>query len=112
MDDTRKARFVGCMSVMLALGFPVVTAQDASKDGWKSLFNGKDLAGWRIANDGDFKVEDGAIVVRGARAYLFTEEQFDHFDFRCEVMTEPVQRTLKLSLGNTSSGYGGAASKS
>ncbi len=66
MHDTKKAFFIGCMSVLLAFGFSVVTAQDASEDGWKSLFNGKDLAGWRIANDGDFKVEDGAIVVRGA----------------------------------------------
>ncbi len=89
MVDTRKALFAGCMSVLLAFGFSVVTAQDASEDGWKSLFNGKDLDGWRIGNDGDFKVEDGAIVVRGARAYLFTEEQYDHFDFKCEVMTEP-----------------------
>ena len=36
------------------------------KDGWKSLFNGKDLEGWKITNfggEGDIYIEEGAVVI-------------------------------------------------
>jgi hypothetical protein len=90
MHDITRRLLIGCATILLAAGSPPASAQDAPPDdGWKSLFNGKDLTGWKIAGGGDFKVEDGAIVVRGARAYLFTGEEFEHFDFKCEVMTEP-----------------------
>ena len=64
-------------------------SDDAEDSGWIRLFNGRDLAGWRASENGDFRVEDGAIVVRGKRAHLFTEKQFGNFDFKCEVMTSP-----------------------
>lgn len=64
-------------------------SDDAEDSGWIRLFNGRDLAGWRASENGDFRVEDGAIVVRGKRAHLFTEKQFENFDFKCEVMTSP-----------------------
>ncbi|MCA9010016.1 MAG: DUF1080 domain-containing protein [Planctomycetaceae bacterium] len=38
----------------------------ADKDGWKSLFNGKDLDGWKITNfggEGEIYVEEGAVVI-------------------------------------------------
>lgn len=38
----------------------------ADKDGWKSLFNGKDLDGWKITNfggEGEIYIEDGAVVI-------------------------------------------------
>ena len=64
-------------------------SDDAEDGGWIRLFNGRDLTGWRASENGDFRVEDGAIVVRGKRAHLFTEKQFENFDFKCEVMTSP-----------------------
>lgn len=47
---------------------PVTPAgQEAvDQDGWKSLFNGKDLEGWKITNfggEGEVFVEDGAVVI-------------------------------------------------
>lgn len=44
------------------------TAAEAAvdKDGWKSLFNGKDLDGWKVTNfggEGEVFVEDGAVVI-------------------------------------------------
>ena len=44
------------------------TAEEATvdKDGWKSLFNGKDLEGWKITNfggEGEVFIEDGAVVI-------------------------------------------------
>ena len=62
---------------------------EESKEGWIKLFNGKDLAGWKISEDGKFKVEDGLIVVSGERSHLFTEEQFKNFIFKAEVKTTP-----------------------
>lgn len=74
---------------LLLLSGTVRSAEEADDDGWITLFNGKDLKGWKISEDGDFKVEDGNIVVRGERAHLFTEKSFKDFEFECEVMTEP-----------------------
>ena len=65
-----------------AFGAPA-TAQD---DGWKSLFNGKDLDGWTVkiakhpVNDNyrdTFRVEDGVIKVSYDKYEKF-DEQFGH----------------------------------
>lgn len=60
-----------------------------SEEGWISLFNGKDLTGWRIAEGGPWKVEDGKIVVTGKRSHLFTNKEFKNFEFKADVMTTP-----------------------
>lgn len=62
---------------------------EKSKDGWITLFNGKDLSGWKISEDGKFKVENGEIIVSGERAHLFTEDEFKNFIFKAEVKTTP-----------------------
>ncbi len=57
-----------------------LTAKEKS-DGWKLLFDGKTLNGWKaLGNPEGWAVEDGAIacLVKGS-AYLYTEEQFDDF---------------------------------
>ncbi|MEZ6127407.1 MAG: DUF1080 domain-containing protein [Planctomycetaceae bacterium] len=39
----------------------------ADKDGWKPLFNGKDLTGWKVTNfggEGEVVLEDGNVVIR------------------------------------------------
>ena len=36
------------------------------KDGWRPLFNGKDLEGWKITNfggEGEVYIEDGSVVI-------------------------------------------------
>src|SRR5215213_8325881 len=42
-------------------------------DGWYSLFNGKDLKGWKLSEDNPncFKVVDGEIVVNGKVCHLY-----------------------------------------
>ena len=42
-------------------------------DGWYTLFNGKDLEGWKKSDDNPdtFKVVDGEIVVRGKVCHLY-----------------------------------------
>jgi hypothetical protein len=68
-----------------------------SDDGnaWISLFNGKDLEGWKVGvNASTFSVEDGAIKVAGERAHLFyagdvENHHFKNFEFKARVMTKP-----------------------
>ncbi len=58
-------------------------------DGWVSLFNGKDFTGWKITENGLWKVEEGKIVANGPRSHLFTEKEYTNFEFKAEVMTTP-----------------------
>jgi len=78
----------------LALAITFAAAQSASADdekGFVSLFNGKDLAGWKKsdAKTSKIAVKDGKIVCQGTRAHIFTEKQFKNFHFKAEVMTTP-----------------------
>jgi hypothetical protein len=79
--------------MMLALlwAAPVVHAQD----GWVSLFNGKDLTGWKIGgNAATFSVQDGAIVSHGPVAHCFYDgavgnHSFRNFELQADILTEP-----------------------
>ena len=51
-----------------------------------SLFNGKDLTGWK---GGNYVVEDGAIVCKGAD--LVTEEQYTNYVFDSNFFFLPVE---------------------
>jgi len=67
----------------------------ASGQGWISLFNGKDLDGWKVGeNAATFSVKDGTIIAHGNTAHLFyvgsvKDHNFKNFEFKAEVMTEP-----------------------
>jgi hypothetical protein len=67
----------------------------AADDGWVSLFNGKDLTGWRVnENPATFTVQDGAIVAKGPRSHLFYDgdfrkHTFTNFELKVDVMTQP-----------------------
>ncbi len=70
---------------------PLVSADE----GWVSLFNGKDLTGWKVnENVGTFTVQDGAIVANGPRSHCFYMGEFQNhtfsdFELRVDVMTLP-----------------------
>ncbi len=60
---------------------------------WESLFNGKDLTGWkRLNGTAPYTVVDGAIVgvtIAGSpNSFLATERTFGDFIFECEVMQD------------------------
>lgn len=64
--------------------------------GWYTLFNGKDLTGWKKAeeNEDSIKVVDGEIVIKGPRCHLFYDgpvkgANFKNFRWKCEVLTKP-----------------------
>ena len=58
-----------CTSIVAAAlcGMPAVAADD----GWKQLFNGKDLTGWKHIDKGDMTVENGLIQTHGGMGLLY-----------------------------------------
>jgi len=82
-------RYLFGLIIIIVAGLAARIVKTPSENGWILLFNGKDLTGWRASENGDFSVENEAIVVRGNRAHLFTEQEFKNFEFKCEIMTLP-----------------------
>ncbi|HEY1107037.1 MAG TPA: DUF1080 domain-containing protein [Opitutaceae bacterium] len=87
------------LSLLLALLF--TSAAPAAESGWRELFNGKDLAGWKAnADPGAFTVVDGTLKAHAThpknRGHLFyvgerTEglELFKNFELEAVVRGEP-----------------------
>jgi len=80
----------------LALTLLLATAPAAfSQSGWISLFNGKDLTGWKIGgNESTFTIKDGAIVANGPVAHAFytgpvQNHDFRNFELMVDVMAAP-----------------------
>jgi hypothetical protein len=72
----------------LAAAVPATTA--AAGDGWTSLFNGKDLAGWTQKNGtATYRVEDGTIVgttTEGSpNSFLCSDKDYGDFELEFEV---------------------------
>lgn len=90
------------VSAVLMLGSAtVVSGEDAKKEKWISLFNGKDLTGWTPKIKGfeagdnhndTFRVEDGILKVSydrygtfdGKFGHLFYKDSFSHYVLRLE----------------------------
>ncbi len=65
----------------------LVFAEEAAvESGFVSLFNGKDLDGWVIENNGQFAAQDGMLVVNKGTGWLRSAKQYGDFvlkiDFR------------------------------
>lgn len=68
--------------------------------GYVSLFNGKDLSGWKVnENPASVRVENGAIVVQGERAHVFYDGPVYHHDFKNFEL-----RALVMTRKNANSG--------
>jgi len=81
------------LTALAALAF---TSAQAADDGWVSMFNGKDLTGWKSNEEvpGVFTVENGELKVSGGRAHLFYvgpngEAKFQSFELKLKVKTTP-----------------------
>jgi hypothetical protein len=83
------SRILCCL--ILAAALPLAAADP----GWISLFNGKDLSGWKVnENEQTFSVQDGAIVAKGPRSHCFyvgdvENHNFKDFELKVEVKTLP-----------------------
>ena len=76
---------------LILLSPPSAHAQDLTteemKEGYVSLFNGKDLSGWSYLGKGEgtFSVKDGAIHYKGGNGWLcYTEKEYPDFELRVE----------------------------
>jgi hypothetical protein len=63
-------------------------------DGWISLFNGKDLTGWKQLNgEAKYTVENGVIVgttvLNTPNSFLCTEKNYSDFVFEVDLLVEP-----------------------
>lgn len=77
--------------LMLLVAMPLVAADE----GFTTLFNGKDLTGWKASEHPDtFTVQDGAIVAHGPRSHCFYtgdfhQHMFKDFELKVDVLTRP-----------------------
>ncbi|MEM9703935.1 MAG: DUF1080 domain-containing protein [Planctomycetota bacterium] len=62
---------------------------EGTEDGWVSMFDGKTLDGWKVAENDSFEVKDGVIVVDGPRGHLFHNKELTDFIFECDIKTTP-----------------------
>jgi hypothetical protein len=80
------------VKTLLAAVLLLTCLQDKNEEGFISLFNGKDLTGWKAnENDTTFKVEDGKIIANGVRCHLFyvgdvKNHVFKNFELRAQVL--------------------------
>ncbi len=85
-----------CSVALLAafLGLALAEAADDSADGWKPLFNGKDLDGWvQRGGKARYRVEDGEIVGSSVpnttNSFLCTRRDYADFILELEFKVDP-----------------------
>ena len=93
MKRTRKFITVSGALLVTGLLFLSSTIKAQAPRGWTSLFNGKDLAGWKtVGGKAIFKAENGTIVattVANTRnTFLVTEKEFGDFVLEADVYVE------------------------
>jgi len=76
------------------MGADSALAQYPDKAGYVSLFNGRDLSGWKMQWEGLWNVERGVLTGRqdpakGGDSWLFTEEAWDDFTLYLEFKMTP-----------------------
>lgn len=80
------------MMMVAALVLQSMESLRADERGYTSLFNGRNLNGWKASENTDsWSVKDGTIVAAGPRSHLFyeTKTPFKDFDLKVDVMTTP-----------------------
>lgn len=82
------ATLVWCSLSLLSAAEPT-----ADKDGWITIFAGKNLDDWKIAEEDkkSFSLQEGAIVAKGPRSHAFyvgSDKPFKNFEFKAQVMTK------------------------
>ena len=82
--------------------------------GMESLFNGKDLTGWRVVpgHKSEFTVSDGEIQVKNGLGFLESEQTWADFIFQAEAQTHAEGlnsgyffRALRIADGENCNGY-------
>src|SRR2546421_1459614 len=81
------------LAIALAMTARFTSGADEKEEGFKVIFDGKSMDGWKVAEHPDtFKLKDGEVVTGGPRAHMFyvgDPKPFKDFELRVDVMTEP-----------------------
>ena len=81
------------LAIALAVTARFTSAADEKEEGFKVIFDGKSMDGWKVGhNEETFKLQNGEIVAHGPTAHLFYVDDpkpFKNFELRVDVMTEP-----------------------
>jgi hypothetical protein len=77
----------------LALGLGVMSSE-AAEDGFKVIFDGKSLDGWKSSteNPNSWKLVDGTLVANGERSHMFyvgDEKPFKNFELKVDCKCAP-----------------------
>ena len=92
---TRRIVFTLACIYTLTAGCQTLEKMKMRATGWKCLFDGKTLNGWKASeNKETFSVQDGMIVADGPRSHLFyvgpvENAEFRNFEFKADIMTKP-----------------------
>lgn len=71
-----------------------------SDEGWRPLFDGKDLSGWFATGLARWHVENGVIVGEAGMGHLFTEASFTDFEVRLMVRVRPFKEDSPMRPNN------------
>jgi hypothetical protein len=89
-----KSHFSTCIIAFFGLAFLSTSASaDHHDTEWISMFNGRNLDGWKVSeNKESVKVDDGMLVIDGPRAHAFFvgsdgNAEFKDFHFQAQVKT-------------------------
>ena len=84
---------------LVALGLPLVLlaacggggGRDVDEEGWQILLNGKDLSGWNVVGDANWRVENRAARAdrSTAASFLVSNDSFADFDLDLEFWVDP-----------------------
>jgi len=92
----KTSRRVACVLVPIlavVLAAPnLLPAQEDAEKGWTTLFNGKDLDGWKFHfgkegtdNNGTFTIKDGILICTGKPGgYMYTEKSYSNYTLQFE----------------------------
>jgi hypothetical protein len=108
------------------VGLAALTSQSSQltevekKEGFESMFNGKDFTGWRF-NSGkgeNWEVKDGLLVLKGGSDHLASEKEYGDFTIRFEWRAEKkgydsgffIRSGMKVGANQIQLGQGGEGS--
>ena len=82
-----------CCAALIAFAAASPPSANDADDGWRPLFNGKDLEGWTTTGTAKWRVEDGVIVGGqdgdpSRHGLLLTKELFMDFELDLEFMID------------------------
>ncbi|MCX7428093.1 MAG: DUF1080 domain-containing protein [Planctomycetia bacterium] len=84
--------FLVVMACLATVGGP---ARAEAAGDWVSLFDGRSLGGWKATDGGSLRVEDGCLVGRGPRGWLFYDGAVGGHDFRNFELEVEVRAEVK-----------------